>query len=364
LLYFKHEVLASFGFVKYSDYNGCGTAWDFHPYFLFKSTLIITFQVLASIICNEIFTPYLFKSILPFSETDAQVIFLDFLFKMTCAVVSLCSLFGNTFFEKVGYSIFMRLKEDLYSKIPPSLSRESMPFIPAEVSKLWQVGIGILFKLLLKQKFAAIRIKNRHYLKKRDKTKPIIIYAPHICWWDGMVAYFICRQIFGLDIRFMVEELHLLPMMRKFGAFSIDKKSPKSILKSLNFAVKHLDSPQKVFCIYPQGIIRPQDYSPVKFGSGISYIASNLDGVNLIPLCVRYCFLRDTSPEVLIEVQKPIVINQVENRNEMTDYLEKNFEEALINQRSDIATGDLKKYITVLRKGDNLLRVIEKKLKV
>lgn len=257
----------------------------------------------------------------------------------------------------------MRLKENLYSEKPPSLGRDFLPFIPAEVNKFWQIATGIVFKHLLMQKFAAIRIKNRHLFKKRDKTKPIIIYAPHICWWDGMVAYFICRQILGLDIRFMVEELHLLPMMRKFGAFSIDKKSPKSILKSLNFAINHLDSPKKVFCLYPQGIIRPQDYSPVKFGSGISYIASNLDGVNLIPLCIRYCFLRDTSPEIMIELKEPIIIEKVENRAEMTTDLAKHFEKSLENQRLEIATGDLKKYITVLRKRDNLLRIIEKKLK-
>lgn len=257
----------------------------------------------------------------------------------------------------------MKLKQDLYSKIPPSLSRDSLPFIPAEVNKFWQVGIDIFFKHLLKRNFASIKIKNRHYLKKRDTSKPNIIYAPHVCWWDGILAYFLCRQIFGLDIRFMVEELHLCPIMRKFGAFSIDKKSPKSILKSLNFAVNHLDSPRKVLHIYPQGIIRPQDYSPMKFGSGISYIASNLDGVNLIPLCVRYCFLRDTSPEILVEVKKPMFIGKVVDRNKMTDYLEQNFEEALEKQRLDIIDCDFKKYITILKKRDNLFRTIEKKLK-
>ena len=257
----------------------------------------------------------------------------------------------------------MRLKENLYSETPPSLKREFLPFVASEVSPFWQKAADILFKFLLNQKFAAIRIKNRHLLKKCDKTKPNIIYAPHICWWDGMLAYFICRQIFGLDIRFMVEELHVLPFMRKIGAFSIDKKAPKSIIKALNFATKHLESSQKVLYIYPQGIIRPQDYSPMKFGSGISYIASNLDGVNLVPLCIRYCFLRDTSPEIMIEVKEPIIIEKVENRTEMTNNLEKQFEEALENQRLEIATGDLNKYITVLRKRDNLFRVIEKKLK-
>lgn len=257
----------------------------------------------------------------------------------------------------------MRLKEDLYSEKPPSLSREHIPFIPAEVNKLVQIGTDILFGYLLKKKFAAIRIKNKHLLHKRDKTKPVIVYAPHICWFDGMLAYFLNRQIFKLDIRFMVEELHLLPIMRRFGAFSIDKKSPKSVLKALNFAVNHLNSPDKVLHIYPQGIIRPQDYSPMEFGSGISYIASNLDGVNLVPLCVRYCFLRDTSPEILVEVKEPIVIDKVDDRCKLTDYLESTLEEALENQRLEIARCDLKKYVTVLKKSDSLYRKLEKKLK-
>lgn len=257
----------------------------------------------------------------------------------------------------------MRFEEDLYSSIPPSFKRDLKPFIASDTSVSWCFLAGLLFNFLLKRKFAAIRIKNLDYLQKRNPDKPNIIYAPHICWWDGILAYFLCRKVFKLDLIAMAEELYRYPLLRKLGIFSVDKKSPKNILTSLNFAVKNLDSPQKALFIYPQGIIRPQDYMPVNFNPGLTYIASQLDGVNLIPLSIRYVFLRNTSPEVLVEVNEPIFLEKVEDRDETTSQLRDHFENILENQRKEVISGKLKNYEIVLGKNYNIRRKIENRLK-
>jgi 1-acyl-sn-glycerol-3-phosphate acyltransferase len=243
----------------------------------------------------------------------------------------------------------MRTGEQLYSKIPPSFKRKLVPFIEAEPSDFWRYCADKLFAALIQYKFKAFRIKNPHYINKRDKTKPTIVYAPHICWWDASVAYFFCRRILRLDTRFMAEELHRMTFFRKLGIFSIDKKSPKTMLKSLNFAIKNLDSPDKALFLYPQGIICPQDCQDFSFNSGISYIASRLDGVNLIPLAIRYGFLRGTSPEVLVEVNEPIVLGKIQDRQEL-DYLGDHFKYILEKQRLEVASGELNQYITLLQK--------------
>ena len=135
------------------------------------------------------------------------------------------------------------------------------------------------------------------------------------------------------------------------------------ILESLTFASQSLNSPQKALYIFPQGIIRPQDHTPIKFSSGISYIASTLDGVNLIPLAIRYCFLRETSPEILVEVAEPMIFPKMQNRNETTRQLQRYFADLIENQRLEVANGKLQDYIPIWQKRDNLFRQIEKRIK-
>lgn len=256
----------------------------------------------------------------------------------------------------------MKLQEELYDNIPPSLKvKEVKPFIKAEKNKFWLFFADLIFESMLKKKFAAIRVKNLENLNRKNLDKPTIIYAPHICWWDGILAYYLNRKVLKLDTIGMMEDLHAIPFLRKMGAFSVDKKSPKVIKESLNFVIHNLDSPEKALFIYPQGIIRPQDYPNLKFSSGISYIASNLDGVNLIPLAIRYCFLRATSPEILIDISEPIFLQKIKNKKEITKNLQENFVNILEKQRLEIANCDLDGYITVLKQKENLFDFIQKK---
>lgn len=255
----------------------------------------------------------------------------------------------------------MKLQEELYNNTPPSFKvKEVKPFLKAETSKFWLFFADLIFESMLKKKFAAIRVKNLENLNKINPDKPTIIYAPHSCWWDGILAYYLNRKVLKLDTIGMMEDLHAMPFLRKIGAFSVDKKSPKVIKESLNFAIQNLDSAKKALFIYPQGIIRPQDYTNFKFSSGISYIASNLEGVNLVPLAIRYCFLRATSPEILIDISEPIFLQKIENRKEITKNLQENFLNILEKQRLEIANCDLDGYITVLKQKENLFDFFQK----
>lgn len=258
----------------------------------------------------------------------------------------------------------METQEELYSDTPPSLkTKEVRPFMKSEQSKLWMSIADFCFGFMLKKNFSKIRIKNLANLELRDKTRPNIIYAPHICWWDGILGYYLCRKIFHFAPIGMMEDLHTMPIFRKIGAFSVDKKSPKVVKESLFFAQKNLDSGDKSMFIFPQGIIRPQDYSPLKFSSGISYIASNLEGVNLIPLAIRYCFLRGAAPEILVDVSEPMYLEKIENRSETTERLKKHFGEILEKQRLEIARGRLDEYETVWTGRENIFQIIQKIIK-
>lgn len=250
----------------------------------------------------------------------------------------------------------MKIQEELYSNTPPSLKDKRIkPFLESKINPFCTFWADKIFELMIKKEFSGLRIKNLDNMQKRDFSCPNIVYGPHICWWDGILAYYLCRKIFDFETIGMMENLHSLPILRTIGAFSVDKKSPKVIKESLNFAVNTLQKPQKALFIFPQGIIRPQDYMPMKFTSGISYIASNLDGVNLIPLAIRYNFLRAKSPEILIEIPEPIYLEKVENRNETTQKLQEHFASIIEKQRLEIARGQLEDYQTIWQKPKGII---------
>jgi len=200
---------------------------------------------------------------------------------------------------------------------------------------------------LIRANFSALRIKNLSNFEMRDKNKATIFYGQHTCWWDGMVAFILCKKILKTDLRLMIEELHHLPVLAHIGGFSVNKKTPQSSLKSLKYSVECLQDPKRALWIFPQGIIRPPEYRPIEFASGISYICSKLNGVNLVPVATRYQFLRSEKPEILIEIGNPMYVSNVSDRKGLTSFLEQDFTNLLDRQFKDISTGHLEEYETI-----------------
>lgn len=257
----------------------------------------------------------------------------------------------------------MKMSVDLYNNIPPSLKSHQDNFISSDVNEFCRKIADFALALFIKKHFFAVHVKNSFYFNLRDANCPNIIYASHNSWWDGLIGYFLCRRVFKTDIRIMVEDLQACPLLSKVGAFSIDKKSTSSVLKSLNYAVKELESQNRSLYIFPQGIIKPPDFKPIEFGSGISYIAKKIRGVNFIPITYRYCFLRNSFPEVLVEVQKPFKVDEVYDIKELTSFLESKLDLAVEKQKTEISAGKFHNYVTVVKRSHSIMEMIEKKLK-
>jgi hypothetical protein len=130
--------------------------------------------------------------------------------------------------------------ETLYNYIPPSILKKEKGFIPADVNPLFMNVFDRIFAYILKKNFATIRVKNLHYYNLRDKNKGNIFYAPHQCWWDGMIGYYLGRKVFKTNMRMMVEDLPSFPVLSKIGAFSVSKNDLSSTIKSLRYVIDYL----------------------------------------------------------------------------------------------------------------------------
>ncbi len=259
--------------------------------------------------------------------------------------------------------------EQLYSDIPPTkLRNQDEEFKPAKTTPFWIWVANQFFHGMLENRFFALRYKGDENYFSRDENIPTIAFAPHTNWWDGIVGYNICRRIFDKEIRLMVEELNRFPLLRKGGAFSVNKKSPQASMKALKYAIDVIENLNNVLYIFPQGIIKPPNYRPIEFQTGLAYIVQKAvkkyGKVNLLPIGVNYFFLRADKPEVMVEFGKILTIDNSDfDRKDFTKYLAKILEDTCDRQNADIYGGKLAGYKTLFQQKLKWYRKIEQRLK-
>ncbi len=267
----------------------------------------------------------------------------------------------------------MVVEEQLYSDIPPTkLRNKEEKFKPAKTNIFWLWVASMFFFNMLQNRFFAFRYRGEENYFDGDTNVPTILFAPHCNWWDGIVLYNTTHRIFHKEIRLMVEELNRFPLLRRGGAYSVNKKSPQSAMKALQYSVDVVGDIRNMLCIFPQGIIRPPHYRPIEFQTGLAYIAENAvkryGKVNLIPMAIDYAFFRDNRPEVIVEFGKRIEMvkgNELDklSRKELTHYLERALEETCDNQFKEMSQGDITKYNILFKQHLKWYRRIEQRLK-
>lgn len=266
----------------------------------------------------------------------------------------------------------METEEKLYSDVPPTrLRNRKEKFRKAKNIPFWVWLADTVFFRMLSHRFYALRVKNKAlFEEKRNKNYPIIFYAPHMNWWDGIVGYNIIRRCFKFRLRMMIEEMNRFPLFSLCGAFPVNKKSAQAAMISLKYIVDDLKDSDMALWIFPQGIVRPPNYRPIEFQTGLTYIAQNIakkhGGVNLVPVAVNYTFLREDRPECLCVFGEPIVLTKENanfDRHEFTAKIQNEFEMLCDEQLASFSKGEVTGYEYIFRQDLPWNRKLEKHLK-
>lgn len=259
--------------------------------------------------------------------------------------------------------------EDLYCEVPPTKLRNiDEKFCPAATSPFWLKVADLFYYGMLEDRFYAFRYKGAEHFYNKDPKMPVIMFAPHSNWWDGIVGYHITHRIFKKEIRLMVEELNRFPLLRRSGAFSVNKKSPQASMDALKYSIEQVGDLNNILYLFPQGIIKPPNARPIEFRSGLAYIAEKAakkyGKVGLMPIAVNYFFLRDNRPEVMVEMGEIIELESTKiDRKEYSDYLAKTLEALCDKQMYDISRGHFAGYETLFQQKLKWYRRIEQRLK-
>jgi 1-acyl-sn-glycerol-3-phosphate acyltransferase len=133
-------------------------------------------------------------------------------------------------------------------------------------------------------------------------SAPLVVYANHGSFWDGFVAHQLCRAG-GWDGYCMMEQRMLARyrFLAALGAFSIRRLDARSTLETFRYARRLLAVPRRAVFMFPEGELRPGPALPLRLERGVEVLA-RLAGARCVPLAIRYVFLEDERPDVLLAI--------------------------------------------------------------
>ena len=176
--------------------------------------------------------------------------------------------------------------------------------LTAKKSILFEKIFAVYNRNLIERRFHAFFVDNLDEFHKKNPKFPLIIYANHSSWWDGLAAFEIARRA-RLDAFVMMEEKHLrkLFLFRLLGAFSVVRENPRQAFESVLYAARLLnEKPARALWIFPQGEILPNGARPIFFYRGLSKIVEKVSRVQVLPVAIRYEFLSDFKPEIIVKI--------------------------------------------------------------
>lgn len=219
--------------------------------------------------------------------------------------------------------------------------------LTAKKNAWFEKFFAIYNRNLFKRRFFSLQIFGLNFLQESKKF-PVIIYANHSSWWDGLVAFEVSRAA-NLDSFIMMEEKQLkkLRLFRRLGAFSVVRENPREAVRSINYAVNLLEEDRKrTLWIFPQGKILPADLRPITFFNGVSRIIEKTENCYAVPLGIRYEFRGEFKPEIFVKIGAPEFFKKSENfkSKELTKQLQMNLTSVLDDLKAEVINGNFSNY--------------------
>lgn len=215
-------------------------------------------------------------------------------------------------------------------------------------SVLFEKFFTIYNRNLLKRRFHSLRVSGLDVLKKADSKIPLVIYANHSSWWDGLIFLEILRR-YDFENYVMMEEKHLrkLFFFRWLGAFSVVREKPREAVKSINYAADLLkNNGERMLLIFPQGEILPNDVRPLYFYNGLARIIEKLEKSCAVAAALRYEFLGNYKPEIFVKIGEPEIIetNKTFDSKKLTENFEKRLTATLDELKQNITLNNTSEY--------------------
>lgn len=230
----------------------------------------------------------------------------------------------------------------------------------------------LLIKTPLRASFHRVYLRQAAPSPGAD-SPPVIMFGNHSAWWDAHLAMVLNEECWHTDGYVMVEDTQLArySFFRLCGAFSVNRRDPRSAVKSINYAVELLTqapprpTSPRALLIFPQGEIRANDMRPLSFQQGIGRIASKtvqqVGACALYPIALRYEFIGEQKPDAFISVGHPLIVSKGDedapDPRQITARMEQALTEELDRLRDDIVAYRLASFTPIIRGAWSINRI-------
>lgn len=232
-----------------------------------------------------------------------------------------------------------------------SLITHHSAMIPARKSAWFERVFALYNRNLIARRFEGLRVAGLEQLRDTSRGAPLVLYANHSSWWDGLVAFQIGR-VCKLDNYAMMEERHLRehPFHRRLGAFSVVRENAREAARSVEYAGALLRGTSRVVWIFPQGELMPNDVRPLRLYAGVAHVIKRAGGALVAPVAMRYEFLDHFRPEILVRVgeHERVEAGADFSPKIITDSLAEKLTRTLDRVRTDIVRRELADYEEII----------------
>ncbi len=223
--------------------------------------------------------------------------------------------------------------------------------LKANKSHWFEKAFAIYNRNLLQRRFQRFSVSGLEFLQNKNPALPLIIYANHSAWWDGLVIFEI-QKSFAFEHFIMMEEKHLrrLPLFRRLGAFSVVRENARAAGQSIDYAAGLLrENPNRAVTIFPQGEILPNDRRPLDLFGGLAQMIKKTGFCAALPIALRYEFLGDYKPEIFVKIVEPDVfeITGSFNKKAATESFAARLTVTLDDLKHDITNQKLDGYVSL-----------------
>jgi 1-acyl-sn-glycerol-3-phosphate acyltransferase len=217
----------------------------------------------------------------------------------------------------------------------------------ARKSRWFERAFAVYNRNLIARRFEGLRVAGLEQLRVREQGVPLLLYANHSSWWDGLIAFQLSRAC-RLEQYAMMEEQQLreYPFHRKLGAFGVVRENARDALRSIEYAGQLLKGTSRALWIFPQGETLPNDARPLVLYTGAARIVERLKLADAAPVAIRYEFLEDYRPEALVRVGTPgrVAVEDGFNAKHLTALFTERLTHTLDELRADIIARDFAGY--------------------
>jgi 1-acyl-sn-glycerol-3-phosphate acyltransferase len=189
---------------------------------------------------------------------------------------------------------------------------------------------------LIRRQFSSLQISGSPF---PATERVVIAYMNHSAWWDAVIPVHLSHDLFRREIHALMEgeQLKKYPFFRHLGCFGPTENSVADARAVVDHATKVLLNAKQpaVFWIFPQGAILPS-HVPMEFKSGLSRIAERLPDAAVVPVAIRYPFLKNKKADCRVKIGEPVA-RTGEGHSQFTRRLEQRLEGELAALDTEIA---------------------------